>query len=84
MSETSDSPAPCRRWDAELQAERFSVRQPDGALWYDGLLPTSQAWRIAVRRTRHLDHYTTDHNALDPIVEDIVTGRALAVRSAAR
>lgn len=84
MSKASDTSAPCPGWDAALKGERFTVRQPDGAHWYDGLLPTSPAWQAAVQHTRQLDHYTADHNALDPIIEAVYARRALTIRSTVR
>ncbi|MCX5207665.1 hypothetical protein OG897_40490 [Streptomyces sp. NBC_00237] len=84
VTEVADWSAPCPGWDAVLTGERFTVTQPDQAAWYDGSLPTSPAWRAAVQRSGLLQHFTADHNDLDSVREDIVTGRALALVSSCR
>lgn len=84
MTEIADWSVPCPGWDAVLASERFTLTQPAHVAWYDGNLPTSPAWRAAVQQTGLLQHFSADHNDLDSVCEDIVSGPALALISSVR
>ncbi|MYS39112.1 hypothetical protein K388_07180 [Streptomyces sp. KhCrAH-43] len=73
--------APCSGWEAHLAGEDLLVRQPDGAAWYDGTLPATDAWRAAARRAGQLYHFTAATGDVNSIGRQIVSGRALAVVS---
>lgn len=82
--ETSDYAgwaAPRPGWEATLNGEHFLVRQPDGAAWYDGTLPVSDAWRAAVQQTGHVFHFTAATLDVHAITEQIASGQALVVVS---
>lgn len=82
--ETSDYAgwaAPCPGWEAQLEGDRLLVRQPDGAAWYDGTLPATEAWRAAAQEAGQLYHFTAATGDVDSIGEQIASGRALAVVS---
>ncbi|MFF4700006.1 hypothetical protein [Streptomyces chattanoogensis] len=73
--------APCPGWHAELTDDHLLLRQPDGAAWYDGTLPTCEAWRAAARKSGQIYHFTADCGDLDAVGEMIASGQALAVVS---
>ncbi|MFF8619251.1 hypothetical protein [Streptomyces sp. NPDC015350] len=82
--ETSDYAgwaAPCPGWEAQLAGDHLLVRQLDGAAWYDGTLPATDAWRAAAREAGQLYHFTAATGDVDSIGEQIAAGRALAVVS---
>ncbi|MER6256825.1 hypothetical protein ABT224_36330 [Streptomyces sp. NPDC001584] len=73
--------APCPGWEARLAGEHLLVRQPDGAAWYDGTLPATEAWRAAARKAGQVYHFTAATNDVNSIAEQIASGEALAVVS---
>ncbi|WP_053676726.1 hypothetical protein [Streptomyces sp. WM4235] len=73
--------APCPGWEARLLDDHLLVRQPDGALWYDGTLPTTEAWREAAREAGQIYHFTAATGDLGSIGDQIASGDALAVVS---
>jgi hypothetical protein len=82
--ETSDYAgwaAPRPGWEARLEGDHLLVRQPDGAAWYDGTLPTTEAWRAAAQDAGCLYHFTAGTGDVNVIAEQIASGQALAVVS---
>ncbi|MGI5451383.1 hypothetical protein ACQEVM_37625 [Streptomyces sp. CA-243310] len=61
--------------------DHLLVRQPDGAVWYDGTLPTTEVWREAAREAGQIYHFTAATGDLDSIGDQIASGDALAVVS---
>lgn len=57
------------------------VRQPDRAAWYDGTLPTTEAWRGAAREACQLYHFTAASGDVNSIGEQIASGDALVMVS---
>ncbi|WP_331726870.1 hypothetical protein OG215_41425 (plasmid) [Streptomyces globisporus] len=82
--ETSDYEgwaAPCPGWETQLSGENLVVRQPDGAIWYDGTLPATDAWRAAAQEAGQIYHFTAATGDANLVVEQIASGQALAVVS---
>lgn len=73
--------APCPDWHATLDGDHLVVRQSDGGTWYEGTLPTNEAWRATARETGKVYHFTSARSDLDGFRQSMAAGQALTVVS---
>ncbi|MGQ4459250.1 hypothetical protein [[Kitasatospora] papulosa] len=70
---------PAPGWSAALAAGLFTVRQPDGLDWYDGILPVTPRWSDAAKTSGKVFHFTASQGDVHRIVEQIGTDHVLAI-----